>query len=170
MTNLQKKLSIKTEGSVFDSNFTHLPFQKFLPSSVLTLVTVLFFPSLNVNIAYQLVIMCVCVCVSVCECLRISISNTFPTFHRTLNKNKLLKEMGRAVAQWLRHYATNRQVAGSISDGVIGIFQCHNPSGRTMIRGSTQSLTEMSTRCVSWGVKVRKADNLTTISYRCHEI
>ena len=31
--------------------------------------------------------------------------------------------MGRAVAQWLRHYDTNRQVAGSIPDGVIGIFQ-----------------------------------------------
>jgi len=30
---------------------------------------------------------------------------------------------------WLRHYATNRQVAGSIPDGVIGIFQWHNPSG-----------------------------------------
>jgi hypothetical protein len=30
---------------------------------------------------------------------------------------------GRAVAQWLRHYAKNRQVAGSIADGVIGIFQ-----------------------------------------------
>jgi hypothetical protein len=28
-----------------------------------------------------------------------------------------------AVAQWLRHYATNRQVPGSIPDGVIGIFQ-----------------------------------------------
>jgi hypothetical protein len=31
--------------------------------------------------------------------------------------------MGRAVALWLRHYATSRQVAGSIPDGVIGIFQ-----------------------------------------------
>jgi hypothetical protein len=31
--------------------------------------------------------------------------------------------MERAVAYWLRHYATNRQVAGSIPDGVIGIFQ-----------------------------------------------
>jgi hypothetical protein len=30
---------------------------------------------------------------------------------------------GRAVALWLMHYATNRQVAGSIPDGVIGIFQ-----------------------------------------------
>jgi uncharacterized membrane protein len=30
---------------------------------------------------------------------------------------------GRAVASWLRLYATNRYVAGSIPDGVIGIFQ-----------------------------------------------
>jgi hypothetical protein len=30
---------------------------------------------------------------------------------------------GRAVAQWLRHYATNQQVTGSIPDGVTGIFQ-----------------------------------------------
>ena len=49
------------------------------------------------------------------------------------------------------HYATNRQVAGSIPDGVIDIFQWHNPSGRTMALGSTQPLTEMSTRCISWG-------------------
>jgi hypothetical protein len=27
-----------------------------------------------------------------------------------------------AVAQWLRHFATNRKVAGSIPDGAIGIF------------------------------------------------
>ena len=31
--------------------------------------------------------------------------------------------LGRAVALWLRHYATIRLVAGSIPDGVIGIFQ-----------------------------------------------
>ena len=45
----------------------------------------------------------------------------------------------------LRHYATNRQVAGSIPDGVIGIFKWHNHSGHTMALGSTQPLTEMST-------------------------
>jgi len=56
-----------------------------------------------------------------------------------------------AVAQWLRHYATNQLVADSITDGVIGIFQWHNPSGRTMALGSTQPLTEMSTRNISWG-------------------
>ena len=35
--------------------------------------------------------------------------------------------------------------------GVIGIFQWHNPSGRNMALGSTHPLTEMSTRCISWG-------------------
>jgi len=56
--------------------------------------------------------------------------------------------MGTAVAQWLRRCATNRKVAGLISDGVIGIFYWHNPSDRTMALGSFQSLTEMSTRNV----------------------
>jgi uncharacterized protein YqiB (DUF1249 family) len=30
--------------------------------------------------------------------------------------------LGAMVAQWLRYCATNRKVAGSIPDGVIGIF------------------------------------------------
>ena len=33
-----------------------------------------------------------------------------------------IKIEGTAVAQWLRHCATNWKVAGSIPDGVIGIF------------------------------------------------
>jgi hypothetical protein len=45
------------------------------------------------------------------------------------------------VAQWLRYFATNRKVAGSIPDGVIGIFHWHNPSDRAMALGSTQSVT-----------------------------
>ena len=32
------------------------------------------------------------------------------------------KKRGTAVAQWLRCCATSRKVAGSIPDGVIGIF------------------------------------------------
>jgi hypothetical protein len=52
---------------------------------------------------------------------------------------------GAAVAQWLRYCATNRKVAGSIPDGVIGIFHC------TMALRSTQPLTEMITRSISWG-------------------
>jgi len=53
---------------------------------------------------------------------------------------------GTAVAQWLRCCATNRKVAVSIPAGVIGIFHWHNPSDRTMALGSTQPLTDMSTR------------------------
>jgi hypothetical protein len=47
------------------------------------------------------------------------------------------------VAQWLRYCATNRKVAGSIPDGVIGIFYWNNPYDRIMALGSTQRLTEI---------------------------
>jgi hypothetical protein len=36
--------------------------------------------------------------------------------------NFLIVLFNLAVAQWLRYCATNRKVAGSIPDGVIGIF------------------------------------------------
>ena len=58
---------------------------------------------------------------------------------------------------WLRHYATNRKVAGSIPIGVIEIFQWRNPSGSNMALGSTQPLIEMSTRIISWEVKAAGA-------------
>ena len=58
---------------------------------------------------------------------------------------------------WLRDCATSRKVAGSISDGIIGIFRWHNPSGRTTALGLTQPLTEMSTRNISWGIKTAGA-------------
>jgi hypothetical protein len=57
----------------------------------------------------------------------------------------------------LRHFSTSRKVTGSIPDDVTGIFHWHNPSGRTMALGSTQPLTEMSTRNISWGVKAAGA-------------
>ena len=47
----------------------------------------------------------------------------------------VLKIVGTAVAQWLRCCATNRKVADSIPDGVIGIFRWHNPSDHTMALG-----------------------------------
>jgi hypothetical protein len=56
-----------------------------------------------------------------------------------------------AVAQWLRCWATNWKVAGSIPAGVIGIFHWHNPSDHTMALGSTQPPTEMSTRSIPGG-------------------
>jgi hypothetical protein len=54
---------------------------------------------------------------------------------------------------------------GSIPDEVIGFFNWPNPSSRTMSLGSTQPLTEMSTRNLPGdkGWSARKADNLTAI-------
>jgi hypothetical protein len=67
---------------------------------------------------------------------------------------------------WLRHYyVTIRKIAVSIPN-VTGFFNSPNPSNRTMALGSTQPLTEMSTRNLH-GAKgrrlARKADNLTVI-------
>jgi hypothetical protein len=44
------------------------------------------------------------------------------------------------------HYATSRKVAGYIPVEVIGFPNWPNPSSSTMALGSTQPLTEMSTR------------------------
>jgi hypothetical protein len=51
----------------------------------------------------------------------------------------------------------SQKFAGSIPDGVIGIFHGHNPSGPTMALGLTQPLAEMSTRNISSGVKAADA-------------
>jgi hypothetical protein len=65
----------------------------------------------------------------------------------------------------LRHYATSRKVADSISDHVIGYFNLPIPSSRIMAQGSTQLVTEMSISNLPAGKgrPARKADNLTTI-------
>ena len=62
--------------------------------------------------------------------------------------------------------ATYRKVAGSIPDGVIGIFHWHTPSDRTMALRSTQPLTEMSTRRISGG-KCGRCVRLTTLPSSC---
>jgi hypothetical protein len=69
---------------------------------------------------------------------------------------------------WLRHRATSGKVAGSIPDGVIEIFHWPNRCDRIMAVGSTWSVTEMSTRGLSYSVKlaVCRDDNLTT--FMCH--
>jgi hypothetical protein len=59
-----------------------------------------------------------------------------------LLKHSVVKGVGGGAVGW----ETALQVAGSILDGVIGIFHWHNSSGRTMALGLTQSLTEMSKR------------------------
>jgi hypothetical protein len=57
----------------------------------------------------------------------------------------------------LRHYAISRKVAGLIPVEFIGFFSWRNPSSRTMALGSTQPLTEMSTRNIP-GSKGRPAN------------
>jgi hypothetical protein len=66
---------------------------------------------------------------------------------------------------WVGHYATSWKVAGSIPYEGIGFFSWPNPSSHTVVQGSTQPLTEMSTRNLlgDKGQPARKADNLTNI-------
>jgi hypothetical protein len=59
-------------------------------------------------------------------------------------------ERGTRWRSWLRHCATSRKVAGSITSAFIGIFHWHNSSGRTMALGLTQPLKVLSTRIISW--------------------
>jgi hypothetical protein len=72
------------------------------------------------------------------------------TSSRSISLQHIVTVEGTRWRSWLRHCATSQKDAGSIPDGVIEMFHWHNPSGRTMSLGSTQPLTEMSTRSVSW--------------------
>jgi hypothetical protein len=54
------------------------------------------------------------------------------------------------VAQLGEALSTSRKDAGSLPDGVIGIFHRHKASGRTVALGLTQTVTEMGTRNNSW--------------------
>jgi hypothetical protein len=47
------------------------------------------------------------------------------------------------------------------------IFSWHNPVGRTMALWSTQPLTEMSTRNISWGVKAAGAYGWQPTTFKC---
>jgi hypothetical protein len=55
------------------------------------------------------------------------IISSFSAFENTLQFmlvfNVWMPNMGTAVPQWLRYFATNRKVAGSVPDGVVGFFR-----------------------------------------------
>jgi hypothetical protein len=63
------------------------------------------------------------------------------------------------------HYATSPKVADLIPNEVIGFFKLPNPSSRNMVLGSTQLLTEISTRILPGGKgrPAREADNFIAI-------
>jgi hypothetical protein len=70
---------------------------------------------------------------------------------------------GASGISWIKHYAKSRMVAGSIPDEVIGFSKVPNPSSRTMILGSAQPLTDMSTRNIPGWVKGYRRVRLTTL-------
>ena len=124
--------------------------------------------NINCNIqvaveAFSIMAACCCACVS-CT-LQCTVHNTHTqqdsTKYATIIKFRIgglhFFHWGTRWRSWLRHCATNRKVSGPIPDGVTGTFHWHNPSGRTMALRSTQPLTEMSTRNISWGVKAAGA-------------
>jgi hypothetical protein len=58
----------------------------------------------------------------------------------------------------LRPCDTSLKVAGSFPDEIPGFFfHLLNPFGRNMALESTQPLTEMSTKSISWDVKAAGA-------------
>jgi len=87
------------------------------------------------------------------------------------NFEELVTVRRTAVAQWLRCCATNRKVAASVPDGVIGIFHWHNPSDRTMALVLNQPLTyEYQEYFLGVKASGAKADNRNTILVHCHVI
>jgi hypothetical protein len=64
--------------------------------------------------------------------------------------------VGHAVAQLVEALSYKLEAAGSVPDG-IGFFLFSKPSGRTIIPGSTQPVTETITRIISWGINAAGA-------------
>jgi hypothetical protein len=64
----------------------------------------------------------------------------------------------------LRRCDTSREAESLTSNEVMEFFKLTNPSSRTLVLGSTQLLTQMSTRDlpVGKGRPMHKADNLTS--------
>jgi hypothetical protein len=77
-------------------------------------------------------------------------------------ENEQEQKRGIWFRSWLRHYATNREVVESIPTEVTVFL---NPFSRIMALGSTQPLTQMSTRILPGdkGGPACKTDNLTAI-------
>jgi hypothetical protein len=80
---------------------------------------------------------------------------------------------GKRRRSWLRHCDTSRKVAGSIPDGVTGIFQWYNPSGRTRGTGVDAAYNRNEDHVYFLGGKGGRWVGLTTFPPSCadwHEI
>jgi hypothetical protein len=83
--------------------------------------------------------------------------------HWTTDMDPYWCDLSYCILTW--NFLPQVGVYSSIPDEVIGFFYWPNPSSRTMALGSTQPLTEMSTRNLPGGKgrSARKADNITAI-------
>jgi hypothetical protein len=95
----------------------------------------------------------------------ISTHATAASFHIHSTSLFILHPMFQCYITRKNHIVVNWKVEGLIPYEVTGFFNWPNPSSRTMASGSTQPLTEMSTRNLPGGKgrQERKADNLTVI-------
>ena len=84
---------------------------------------------------------------------------------RLIEQNILCYYYRKVGGSWLRHFATNRKVAGSILDGVIEFFI--DKILLALALGLIQPLTEMSTRNISFGGKGGRYVGLTTLPPSC---
>jgi hypothetical protein len=92
----------------------------------------------------------------------------------TINTTQINLELKRglncepSVVQLVEPQRYKPQVACSILDGAIGILHRINLSGRTVALRSTQALTEMSTKDLTWGEgKGGWYVGLTTLPHSC---
>jgi hypothetical protein len=72
-----------------------------------------------------------------------------------------------AVAQLVEALPTSRKVAGSLPDGVIGIFYCHIPSGRTTAPGVDSVSNRNEYQEYYLGGKGGQCVGLTTLPASC---
>jgi hypothetical protein len=82
----------------------------------------------------------------------------------SLLPNRIWRTLHPLVVRFASPYATSRMIADSIPGEVIGFFNWPNPYNRTMALGSTQSLTEMSTRNLPGG----KGRPVGALSWQLH--
>jgi hypothetical protein len=94
-----------------------------------------------------------------------SFHQRFFTSHQIFSKPTTLFG-GTRWLSWLRKSATSLKVVFSILYGVTGILHWRNPSGRTVVLGSTQPVTEMCTRNIS--LEVMAAGALGWQPYHLH--
>jgi hypothetical protein len=93
----------------------------------------------------------------------------FLTSFQIISNYLPVSKLRRQPVVQLRHYATSWKVTGSIFEEAIDIFNWTNPSSHTMALGSTQPVTEMSTRKLPGG-KGRPARNPNNLTVICEPI